>query len=140
MAIFGVWKNGYIGIDGTNYSDHAREITLDRSNAELPNDVHGAASNTAVITPGLESWTITATFLQDFAATSIDANMGTIFNNRVSVQVEVGPDSGGVGTSNPRYSGMAVLTNYRPLSGPHGTNLETTVTFQCASNLTRRTS
>ena len=71
MAVFGVWKNGYIGVNGIDLSDHAREITVDMSTVMLPNDAHG--DNVLKQTPGLEDWTITVKFLQDFAANKVDA-------------------------------------------------------------------
>lgn len=138
MALFGVWKNGYIGVNAVNLSDHAREISLDTSVAELPNDCHG--DNTAEVAAGLEDWTITVTFLQDFAAGKVDATMELIGGvGHASFQIEVGADASAVSTTNPRYSGMAILASYRPFGGPHGANLEATATFRPASDLTRRT-
>ena len=141
MANFGAWRNGYIGINNVNLSDHAREIALDTGVAELPNDVHGDFAS--VLTVGLETWTITATFLQDFAAAKVDATLSTVFGlgSTTPFQIEVGADAtSSVATTNPRYSGQAILSSYKPLGGAHGSNLEAQATFKCASRLTRRTS
>ena len=137
---FGVWKNGYIGVNAVNLSDHARDITLDTSVAELVNDTHGDTAEKKV--SGLENWTITVIFLQDFAAGKVDATLNSLYGcGSGSFQIEVGADSvSAVSSTNPRYSGQAILTNYKVLSGAHGVNLEATATFRPASNLTRRTS
>lgn len=140
MAVFGCWKNGFVGIAGINLSDHAREITLETSAAELPADVHG--QTTAVVFAGLANWTITVTFLQDFAANKIDATLAAIGGGaHTPFGVEVGPDGGSsVSTTNPRYSGGAILASYRPFGGAHGSNMEAQCTFRAATDLTRRTS
>lgn len=140
MSVHGVWKNGYIGVNAVNLSDHAREITLETSTAELPDNVHG--DNTAKVRAGLEDWTVTVTFLQDFAASKVDATLSSIDGvGHSSFQLEVGADaSSAVSATNPRYSGMAILASYRPFGGQHGVNLEATATFRPASDLTRRVS
>ena len=137
MARHGTWKNGFIGINGTNFSDHAREITLETSVAELPDNVHG--DNISKVAAGLEDWTITVTFLQDFAASSIDSTMDTIGGvGHSAFSIEVGPTGDAASATNPRYSGTAILASYRPLGGAHGVNLEAQATFRPASQLTRR--
>lgn len=141
MAVFGVWKNGHITVNGVDLSDHAREISLDMSVAELPDNVHG--DNTAKVRSGLEDWTITVTFLQDFAAAKVDATLrgGSIgIVGHAGFNVIVGADAASVSTTNPRYSGSAILASYRPMGGAHGSNLEATATFRPAGNLTRYTS
>lgn len=139
MATFGVWKNGYVGVNAVNLSDHAREITLATSVAELPDNVHG--DNVSKVRAGLEDWTITVTFLQDFAANKVDATMSTIGGvGHTAFQLEVGADAtASVSATNPRYSGQAILASYEPLGGAHGVNLEAKATFRPASQLTRRT-
>lgn len=137
---FGCWRNGYIGINGVSLSDHAREITLDMSVAELADDAHG--DKAVLKTTGLEDWTITAVFLQDFAAAKVDATLFPLYGcSSGSFSIEVGADATtAVSATNPRYSGTAILTNYKVLGGAHGSNLEASATFRPASGLTRRTS
>ena len=106
--------------------------------AELPDNVHG--DNTAKVRAGLEDWTITVTFLQDFAASKVDAILsGKRTVGTAGFNVIVGADAAAVSTTNPRYSGSAILASYRPFGGPHGSNLEATATFRAAGNLTRQT-
>lgn len=144
MARVGVWKNGVIsfasGSTSYNFSDHAREIALDTSVAELPDDCHG--DNVQKVASGLEDWTITATFLQDFASSSIDAAFSSIgaVAGHGAFSIEVGAVAGAVSATNPRYSGSAILASYKILGGAHGVNLEAQATFRPASSLTRRTS
>lgn len=138
MATFGYWRDGYIGVNNVDLSDHAREISLDTSIAELPDNVHG--DYVSKVRSGLEDWTVTATFLQDFASAKVDATFSTIGGaGHASFQLEVGADkTTAVSATNPRYSGMAILSSYKPFGGAHGVNLEATATFRPASRLTRR--
>ena len=138
MATFGCFRNGLITVNGVNLSDHCREVTLETSVAELPNDVMG--DNTSVVRAGLEDWTITATFLQDFASGSVDATLDTAGGVAHSgFNVIIRADGGAVSTTNPSYSGSAILASYRPIGGAHGVNLESTATFRPAGNLSRTT-
>ena len=138
MAVHGVWRNGFCQINGVDLSDHAREITLETSVAELPDNVHG--DNTAKVRAGLENWTINVTFLQDFAASKVDATLDTAGGvGHASFNVIVGADAAAVSTTNPRYSGNAILSSYRPFGGQQGVNLEAQATFRAAGNLTRQT-
>lgn len=138
MAVFGYWRDGFIGVNGTDLSDHAREIALDTSVEELPSNVHG--DYVKKLNAGLEDWTITATFMQDFAALKVDAVMAAIGGaGHTAFSIEVGADkTTAVSATNPRYSGSAILANYKPLGGPQGNNLEAQATFRPASRLTRR--
>ena len=139
MARTGVWKDGFLQINGVDLSDHVREMSLDTSVAELPDNVHG--DNTAKVAAGLEDWTVNVTFLQDFAASKVDITldgMGGVGHTQKNIII--GPDkTTAVSTTNPRYSGEAILASYRPLGGAHGSNLECTATFRAAGNLTRGT-
>lgn len=138
MARHGVWKDGFLQINGVDLSDHVREMSLDTSVAELPDNVHG--DNTAKVAAGLEDWTINVTFLQDFAASKVDAvldGMGGVGHEGKNIVIGADKTSA-VSATNPRYSGNAILASYRPLGGPQGSNLEATATFRAAGNLTRQ--
>lgn len=138
MATFGVWKNGFFGVGGVNLSDHAREITVNTSVAMLPNDAHG--DNVLKQAAGLEDWSIEVVLLQDFALTKVDATFASIGGvGHTPFSIEVGADASSVSTTNPRFSGVAVLAEYKPLGGEHGVNLQARATFRPASQLTRRT-
>jgi hypothetical protein len=140
MAVVGAWINGFISVNGVQLSDHAREISLDIVSAELPADVMG--TQTASVRAGLQSWTVAVTFLQDFAAASVDNVLYSAGGQagHTPFNIEVGPNSVlSVSATNPRYSGLAVLASYKPFGGAHGANMEAVCTFRCAADLTKRT-
>ena len=139
MSLFGCWSNGYLRIGTVDFSDHAREITLETTCAELPANVHG--QTTATILAGLESWTVNVVLLQDFAASEVDATLSSLGGGaHVAFSIVVGADAtSAVSATNPRYSGSAVMTSYRPIGGQHGVNLEASCTFRGATDLIRQT-
>lgn len=139
MARLGVWKSGILIIGGVDLSDHVREMSLDTSVAELPDHCHG--DNTAKVAAGLEDWTINVTFLQDFAASKVDATLrggsiGTVGHSPTNIIIGATQDA--ASSTNPRYSGNAILASYQPMGGEHGVNLSATATFRAAGNLTRQ--
>jgi len=137
LARFGCFKNGFIEINGVNLSDHCTEFSIEDTAEELPDHAHG--DDVAQITPGLFNWRVTGKFLQDFAAGSVDATLYPLKNNRTKFAIRMRPDAGVVSPTNPMYSGMAYLTRYAPLQGPHGQNLMSDFTIGPASALARLT-
>lgn len=140
MSVHGVFRDGFVEINNVDLSDHVREFALDQSVEELPDNVHG--DNTSKVRAGLEDWTVTVTFLQDFASGEVDATLEALTAvGTTEFDIIVGADrTNSVSASNPRYSGKAILANYRPLGGAHGQNLEATATFRPAGDLTQLTS
>ena len=139
---FGCWKNGFLKVNGVDLSDHVREMNLEISVAELPADTH---SDTATkVVAGLENWQFTVNFLQDFAAGKVDATLrgsGLGTAGHSPFPIECAADAGAsISSTNPRYSGLVILSAYKPFGGPHGGNLESACTFKCAGNLARQTS
>lgn len=125
---------------GVDLSDHVREMSLDTGVEELPNNTHG--DNTSEVIAGLEDWTITVTFLQDFASGKVDQTFDTIGGvGHSPFAVIIGGDAtSAIDATNPRFSGNAILASYRPFGGAHGSNMEATATFRPASDLSRLTS
>lgn len=138
MAKFGVWKNGYIRVNGVDLSDHASEIRFAESSAEIPS--HAMGDDYEFNKPGLFRITCTARFFQDFAAASVDATLNPLWANRSEFGLLLRADSAATSSTNPAYSGLAFIANYSPIGGTHGDNLMAEVTFSPAGNWTRLTS
>lgn len=140
MAKFGVFKNGFIQINGVDLSDHCTEFSLPITAAELPNHAHGDEVEQTI--PGLFNWSIPCKFLQDFAGGSVDDTLWPLMTGRTIFVVECRPDQGAISPTNPQYSGYAQLYNYQPVQGAHGVNLITDCLLKPASGamLGKRTS
>lgn len=138
MGIFGVWSRGYLSVNGVDLSDHVRESMLELTQIELPDNVHG--DNTAKVRAGLESWQIGVTFLQDFGLTEIDATLKPLLAVATPpFNIVIGASQNDPTETSPWYKGFCILTNYGPLRGMHGVNLEAAATFQVAGGMQRIT-
>lgn len=140
MAKFGSWKNGYLKVGTLDVSDHAQEMSLEMSVEALPHDAHG--DGVAFVTGGLLNWSIRGVMYQDFAAGSIDATLYPYLTGAAVVAVIMRPDNSAVTVNNPEYSGSAILVQYQPMGGRHGSNMTTPFQLQAAGSLmlSRRTS
>lgn len=122
-------------IAGVDLSDHVRSITLNY-NSE-PQDITAMGDTTRNRIGGLLDWNISIEFNQDFAANEVDA---TLFSNVGSTVTFVGkPTSDAVSSTNPSFSGTALLSSYQPINGSVGDVHTTTIQLEAAGTLTRAT-
>lgn len=116
---------------------HVHSVTIDRSSDML--DVSEMGVTTKINMAGLNQWTITVEMLQDFVSSSTDDLLNARYGT-AAFGIQVKPDSGAVSTSNPEFYGQCVLESYNPIDGTVGDAIMVSAVFQCAGDLTRRTS
>jgi hypothetical protein len=140
MAIVGPFLNGYISVNGVNLSDHATSISVETTRAEVDVTAMGAANT--VNNPGLGDATISVTFLQDFAAGSVDATLSALSSSNTPFTVEVRPVNGARSATNPGYSMSSLMYGYSPVAGGVGDAMTVDITFRNAAQagLSRLTS
>lgn len=128
--------NTEITVNATDLSDHCTNITLGDEADEV--EVTGFKENYREFLPGLKDATITATFLQDYAASSVDAVIGAMYYANAAGTVKVKPDTNGtvVYTLAP-----ARVYSFGPVDGGVGDANSIDVTFRNAgtAGLTRGT-
>ena len=133
-----VFLDGYISVNGVDLSDHASDITLDLTKADIQTTTMGQKGVSRLA--GLEDDKITVTFFQDFAAAEIDATLqplwsaGSLFPGTV-----MAVKTGGASSTNPTYSGTFIILDYQPVAGKVGDALATTVTMSTSGTITRGT-
>lgn len=132
MAKFGSWKNGYIELNGIDFSDHCTEFTMDEGNVELPNDTHGGTMQNVI--PGLGTWTLKAKFLQDFAAAQVHFTLRNAKENYLPVNFRYRASAAAASATNPMYSGSGYVMAYTGFGGPHGVNMAADVTLRPATS------
>ena len=131
-----VLTDASVTIGGTDLSDHVRSITLNY-NSE-PQDKTAMGDTTRERIGGLLDWSVSVEFNQDYAASEVDA---TLFSAVGTVVTFVGkPDSGAVASTNPSYTGSALLSSYQPVNGSVGDIHTTSISLEAAGALTRATS
>lgn len=134
------FTNARIEVNGTVVSDHATACSVETERDELDGTAFGAVNK--VNKAGLGDATINVTFLQDWAASSIDSILWPLSQTNTPFTVKVRPDSGAITTSNPEYTMSALMFNYSPIDGSVGELSTTDVAFRNAAQtgLTRATS
>lgn len=86
---------------------------------------------------GLKSGELDCEFLQDFAATKLDAIMWPLLGT--VVPFEVRPDQAAVGTSNPKWTGSILISGWNPITGSVGDEATVSLGFPTSGAVTRAT-
>lgn len=126
MATF-VLTDADVVVNAVNLSDHVQSVTVDLGR-ETQDDTamgHTARSNSA----GLKTPSITVTFLQDFAASEVDATLFDLYDNGTEHDVVVKATSDAVSATNPSYTLTGVIDSYPPIGGSVGDQHTTDVTW-----------
>jgi len=133
-----VLTNASISIGGTDLSDHLIEVSVPEGVEKVDKTAMGA--DTRQGGASLKTWTITAKFHQDFAASKVDATISPLIGPGLTTTVVVQPVAGARSATSPGWSGLAYISAYNPVSGKVGDELVCDVTFEAAGTLTRLTS
>jgi hypothetical protein len=135
MASF-VLTNAYALINSVDHSDHVRQIKINYT-AETPeNTAMGATTKTRLA--GLKDWSVEIEFNQDYAVANVDEKMFALVG-AAAFAVEFRPTNGARSTSNPAYTGNALLPDYAPLGQKVGDTAVATVKFVGTGALARQT-
>lgn len=137
LAAHFVWKDPHVSLGGVDLSDHVKQATLNYS-AEAPDDTTGGDSTRNRLAGGLKDWSLTLELAQDYAASEVDATLFSLVGTSVAIVLR--PTTDAVGTTNPSYSGNAILTAYQPFGGQIGAQAMAPVTFEGNGDLSRATS
>lgn len=128
-----------VTINAVDLSDHVRSVNI-ASEHDLVDTTGMGASNKSYVA-SIGDGSIEVEFLNDYAASSVDATLWPLHANKTVFSMTVKPVSAATSTTNPAYSMTAILPSYNPISGGIGDALTTTVTFQNnhQSGITRAT-
>lgn len=132
-----VLTDAYVLINAVNISDHVKQATLSYNAAMLDASTMDG-SKTKKNVAGLLDWSLDVDVLTDYVPGSIDATMFALIG-AAAFAIEVRPTSGVRSTSNPGFTGNAVLANYEPINAKVGDLATSKMSFKCSSALTRQT-
>ena len=132
MAVF---LNNTVGlkINAIDLSDHVTSVTLNRAADELEVTAMGDSSHKFV--KGLESGTLTVSFLNDTAAANVLATLNTAFGTTVAVKM-VQQKVPAVSATNPLYTFDILVNNLTPINGAVGDIGTQDITFTLNSVVT----
>ena len=132
MAIF---LNNKVGlkINAVDLSDHVTSVTLNRAADELEVTAMGDTAHKFV--KGLESATLTVSFLNDTATSEVLQTLNSAFGTTVAVKML--QDSGAaVAATNPLYTFDILVNNLTPINGGVGDIGTQDITFTVNSAVT----
>jgi len=131
-----VLTNAQVTVNGVDLSDHVDSVEVQTNVDDVDITAMGASAHQHA--PGLRNDKITVNFLQDFAASSVDATLFPLLGN-TGFTVKVVPVNTTVSTTNPSYTATCVLFTYSPLSGKVGERSDTSVEFQATGLIVKAT-
>lgn len=126
-------------VGGTDLSDNVQSIVVSQDAEDLDGTGMGASSRAHV--RGLRDDRIEVTFLQDFAASQVDATLSALYTS-TGFAIVVKPTSDAVSSTNPSFTMTGILLNYQPINATVGEISTPQVTFVPApgSSIVRATS
>lgn len=135
MAAFAL-TDAFVSINGVDLSNDVKGGTLTYE-AEMLDDT-AMGDDTRSNLGGLKNWTMSVEFIQDFAASQVDATLFSLVGSTFTVIFR--PDSGSVSATNPNFTGTGILASYTPIGNSVGDLAMAPVTINAAGTLSRATS
>jgi len=131
-----VLTNASVSIAGTDLSTSITNITLETKYDIIETTTFGNTAKTRVA--GLADNQITLDFLQDFAASSVEATIYPLLGTTQTIIVK--PVSGSTTTTNPQYTVSALISDWTPLKAAVGQLSTASVTWPISGTITKATS
>jgi hypothetical protein len=129
-----ILNNGVgVKINSVDLSDHVKSITLNRTFDELEVTAMGDSSHR--FTKGLESSTLTLSFLSDTAAASVNATLQAAWGTTVAFSL-LQTKGTAVSATNPLYTGSILVNKTTDLNGAVGDIATQDITFTVNSVVT----
>ena len=101
-----------VTVNSVDLSDHTSSASLSINADSVETTAFGETTRSFI--GGLESATLNVTWQQDYAASEVDATLNGLVGTVVTF--ELLPASGSASSTNPKYSGSVLITDYTPVS------------------------
>ena len=135
MAIF-VAIDFSVRINGsTALASYLTQVELKTSATDITTTAFGSSWVTRVA--GLREGSLTLTFNQDYAASTVDATLWPLLGSQATVVIK--PTSTAVSASNPAYTAICVVNDLTPISGTVGDLATFSVTWPTTGTVSRAT-
>jgi hypothetical protein len=124
-----------ISINGVLFSANLNSVELAIESDDLETTAFGGEFRTRI--GGLKTGSVTLSFMQDFAAASVDATLFPLLNTLATVVVV--PTSGSVTSTNPSYTATCLVNSYTPFASSVGDIATLSVTWPTSGTIVRGT-
>lgn len=136
MAIF-VASDFSVSINGsTALASYLTQVELKASANDITTTAFGSTWVTRVA--GLKDGTLSLTFNQDYAASTVDATLWPLLGSQATVVIK--PTSSAVSSANPAYTAICLVTDLTPVSGQIGDLATFSVTWPTTGQVSRAVS
>lgn len=133
MAIF-VATDFSVSINGsTALASYLTQVELKLSANDITTTAFGSTYVTRVA--GLKEGSLTLTFNQDYAASTVDATLFPLLGTNATVVIK--PTSSAVSSANPAYTAICSVIDLTPVSGQIGDLSTFSVTWPTTGTVTR---
>jgi hypothetical protein len=133
MAIF-VATDFSVTINGsTALNPYLTQVELKASANDVTTTAFGSAWVTRVA--GLREGSLTLTFNQDYAISTVDATLWPLLGAQATVVIR--PSSSAVGSANPQYTAICSVIDLTPVSGQIGDLSTFSITWPTTGAVTR---
>ena len=133
MAVF-AHTDAYFEINTVDLSDHVVSIETPQAGEML--DATKMSDTTRTHISGLKTWSMNVTLHQDYATGKTDATINALVGG-AAVAIEVRPDSAAASSTNPKWTGNAIVSEYSPVAGTVGDLAVASIVLTSAGALTR---
>ncbi len=128
MAIY--LSNGVVvTLNSVDLSNHVTSATINRQFTELPVTAMGDSAEKFV--KGLENSTITLDFLNDTAASNVNATLQAAWGTTVTLTLK--QTNAVVSATNPEFQTTVLVNNTQDINGAPGDISMQSITFTCNS-------
>ena len=129
-------SNDYkVTINGTDFSQSIAQVNLEISSDEVETTAFGSTFRTRI--GGLKDGTLQLDFMQDFAASSVDATLFPLLSSLATVVIT--PTSSAVSATNPSYTAVCLVNQYSPFASSVGDLATLSVSWPTSGTVTRGT-
>jgi hypothetical protein len=126
-----------IVINSVNLSDHLTSAELPLTAEELDTTTFGTAGWRSKL-GGLKEGTLTLNFLDDKAASNVDATLWTAFGTVVSFTIK--STTAATSATNPEYQGSILVKEVKPFGASVGDLAALSVSYPTSGTVTRAVS
>lgn len=125
-----------ITINNVNLSDHVASVELKESYEDIPTTAFGSSAVTRIA--GLGDHSVSLTFHEDFAASSVHQTIYPLVGGTTTISVK--PLSSTTNSTNPSFSATVLVNDWPTLTGSVGELAVADVTWPVSGSVTKTTS
>lgn len=132
-----VLTNAQVLVNAVDLSAFVKSVKINYKADTPENTAMGSSTKTRL--PGLKDWDLELELNQDWALSSVDATLFPLVG-AAAFAVEVRPVNAARSTTNPGYTGNALITDYSPIGNKVGDVAAAPVKLVGTGTLARQTS